>query len=307
MSRVSYVVIGTAAALFCGGVIYHYFTNRREEKNSVVPFDTFSAEKRDRKYFKLSPSVKIHVVETEPEIDDALQLMIDDLEFEEPIVGLDTEWKSDSSLALLQLSSPNVCVLIRLHRLQTLPQSVKQLLEDENIIKSGVAIATDARLLWKEFQILCRGCADLQPIAHQYGATANGSGLKALSKTVLGIRMDKNHHIRCGDWGADTLSQAQIHYAALDAWIGQAILRTLYNKNKSENDSINQFCRQVTDIVHNRTFTPSRKKDPSAASSQKNEELKHLRVPKRKTVLYENCLMLAPDGEALAGVSRKKS
>ncbi len=47
-----------------------------------------------------------------------------------------------------------------------------------------------------------------------------GHGLRSLSKTLLGINMDKNQAIRRGDWGAAELNPQQIEYAAIDAWVG---------------------------------------------------------------------------------------
>uniref|UniRef100_A0A6B2L2E8 3'-5' exonuclease domain-containing protein n=1 Tax=Arcella intermedia TaxID=1963864 RepID=A0A6B2L2E8_9EUKA len=235
-------------------------------------------------------------------------LNLDLLKSKHKAIGLDTEWTSlkgsNNPLALLQLSSSHVCVLMRLCKLRSIPPVVANLLEDENILKAGVAIAMDAKLVFTEYGVTTRGCVDLQPLAHNYDLTGRGSGLKALSKTILNIKLNKGNHVRCGDWSAPTLDTHQIQYGALDAWVGLKILTAIYEKHGSPGVELHHFCKDIIDVIFTRAYTNKTK-------STKNGEpvpivSKAHKVPPRKSALYENCLMLAPNGDALCSINKKK-
>jgi hypothetical protein len=48
--------------------------------------------------------------------------------------------------------------------------------------------------------------------------------LSTLSHTYLGLPLRKDAHVRCGAWGAVNLTQAQIVYAAIDAFASREVL-----------------------------------------------------------------------------------
>jgi ribonuclease D len=52
-------------------------------------------------------------------------------------------------------------------------------------------------------------------------------GLKKLSSIVLGHRISKSQQV--SNWDADTLTEAQLRYAATDAWICLKIYNELRN------------------------------------------------------------------------------
>ena len=90
-------------------------------------------------------------------------------------VGLDCEWTNQKRkdkgtsvdhcpVALLQLATPDECFLIRLSSMHgVVPETVRDLLEDRNILKFGVAILEDAKRLQK-MGISLRGAVDLRHI-----------------------------------------------------------------------------------------------------------------------------------------------
>jgi hypothetical protein len=43
--------------------------------------------------------------------------------------------------------------------------------------------------------------------------------LKDAAKQLLGFSLTKKRQITCSDWSSFRLSSAQVHYAALDAWV----------------------------------------------------------------------------------------
>lgn len=81
----------------------------------------------------------------------------------------------------MQLSTNNICVLIRLCNMKHLPDYLLELLTDSRyvvielslaltlrIIKAGVAIAADAKLLYEQFGVVTKGAVDIQHFAHKY-------------------------------------------------------------------------------------------------------------------------------------------
>lgn len=174
------------------------------------------------------------------------------------VIGLDAEWVANrdsrsTRLSLLQLATRHSCLLIRLNFRTKLPDKIVELLSDARILKVGVSIAQDVKLLmyaraflfifrphdsvashyifhyWlifahlidsrSQYNISIRGCVELQQVALHCGFAERGTGLKALAKTILDYKLNKSSHLRCSNWEATTLSVAQVEYAALDAWV----------------------------------------------------------------------------------------
>ena len=75
----------------------------------------------------------------------------------EGLLGVDCEWVTTQTgaqpVALLQMApTTELCVLIRLCLMEA-PEEVKQILADHTIVKFGVAILDDAKLLYKDYGI----------------------------------------------------------------------------------------------------------------------------------------------------------
>eukprot|EP01126_Amoeba_proteus_P005935 TRINITY_DN1204_c0_g1_i1.p1 TRINITY_DN1204_c0_g1~~TRINITY_DN1204_c0_g1_i1.p1 ORF type:complete len:481 (-),score=83.98 TRINITY_DN1204_c0_g1_i1:350-1792(-) len=275
-------------------------------------------------YFRLPSSVNVQIVNSEDQIDTMLKPLLKDIkESQFPVIGFDTEWKPRSGsyvspLALVQLSSEKECILIRVCNMKCFTPALKVLMEDSSILKVGVGISLDARLVWQQYGVLTKGCVDLQPLAHRYNRVQAGCGLSNLSLSVLNLVLNKDHKIRCGNWEAYGLSPVQIEYAAIDAWIALKIFRTLYLENNTMGaTSPKEWCLDVIDGVFTQAFTTkkkSKKKDLEAegltASDLElmNEKMEsYRRIPVRKSVLYENILMQAPDGEVICSINNKKA
>ena len=108
-----------------------------------------------------------------------------------------------------------------------MPPQLTELLADENVIKAGVAVHDDIRFLKSVRGFEPLGFVDLQKFVRDYGIQV--SGLKKLAAIVLGFRISKRQQVT--DWEADQLSEAQIVYAATDAWVCQQIYKKLLNGN----------------------------------------------------------------------------
>jgi ribonuclease D len=138
----------------------------------------------------------------------------------ETVVGLDTETrpsfsKGESYLpCLVQVATAHAVYLFQLSEINAFPL-VTELLQAAAISKAGVALAHDLRSLKRVFPFEERNVIDLGLVARGYGLTQ--TGLRNLAGIFLGIRIPKGN--RTSNWAARHLSQAQITYAATDAWV----------------------------------------------------------------------------------------
>ncbi len=142
-------------------------------------------------------------------------------------LGFDTETRPTfkkgrkNKVALLQLSTKDTAYIFRLNKIG-LPQEIVEILADPNIIKAGVAIKDDIALLRELQDFKPAGFIELQVKVKDF--EIENFGLKKLSGLLLGFRISKAQ--QTSNWEAETLTDAQIKYAATDAWVSLGI----YNK-----------------------------------------------------------------------------
>jgi ribonuclease D len=133
------------------------------------------------------------------------------------VLGFDAEWVSVNGsrrpVAIIQLcTSEGLCGLIRLNKIGRIPQELRDILEDNTILKVGVAPLNDANLLFNDYSIRVSSTFDLRFLALKTGMKPGSLG--NLTKEVINIDLDKDWKIRCSDWEANKLSDAQVDYAA---------------------------------------------------------------------------------------------
>lgn len=134
------------------------------------------------------------------------------------LIGFDTEtrpsFKKGQSfkVALLQLATLDTCYLFRLNKIG-MPDCLKNLLQDESKIKIGLSTHDDFRNLNKVWKIEPSGFVELQDYVTKWNII--DKSLSKLYGILFGMRLSKTQ--RLTNWEADTLSDAQTHYAALDA------------------------------------------------------------------------------------------
>jgi ribonuclease D len=162
---------------------------------------------------------KIVVVSSEEEFEHWLPQLIS-----QKILGFDTETKPTfrkgelNSIALLQLSNSNLALLIRLMH-TGIPKPLLNFLQDPKILKIGAAIRDDLKSLQKIKKFTPEGFIDLQSIVPQYGIEE--LSVRKMAAIVLGKKVSKSQQL--SNWNAPTLSEAQQHYAAIDAWVCREI------------------------------------------------------------------------------------
>ena len=138
----------------------------------------------------------------------------------EQILGIDTETRPSFKkgtmypTSLIQLSTLDQAWIIRVSRIGY-PKELLGLLSREVPLKVGLSLHDDLRRLRSDFQFEPRGFLDLQQYVEAF--RIEEKGLKKLSGIVLGRRISKSQQV--SNWDADLLTEAQLRYAATDAWI----------------------------------------------------------------------------------------
>lgn len=136
------------------------------------------------------------------------------------MLGFDTETRPAfkkgvvHEVSLLQLCTETKAFLFRLKELSEFSE-IRSLLSNPDIIKAGVAIHDDIIGLQRLFDFKPDGFIELQDYVKKFGIEDNG--LKKLSANILGFQISKRQ--QTSNWEVPQLSQAQIEYAATDAWV----------------------------------------------------------------------------------------
>ena len=146
------------------------------------------------------------------------------------LLGFDTETRPTfkkgrkNSVSLIQLSTEYLACLFRINKIG-IPDALADLLSDPFVTKAGVAVHDDVRFLKSVRKFTPDGFIDLQTLVKDFGIQS--SGLKKLTAIVLGFRISKRQQVT--DWEAEQLTEAQLVYAATDAWVCHQIYKKLMN------------------------------------------------------------------------------
>lgn len=135
------------------------------------------------------------------------------------ILGFDTETRPSfkkgisNKTTLIQFSTHDTAVLFRLINYK-IPDLVIRLLENNNIKKVGVGIAQDIRQLQELRKFNPIGFIDLQTLAKKNGIET--LSLRKLCEHFLSKKISKRQQL--SNWELKELTEAQIRYAATDAY-----------------------------------------------------------------------------------------
>lgn len=166
---------------------------------------------------------EIVLVDNDTEIEEAISYLK-----KQEVLGFDTETKPSfkrgqvNQVALLQLSTCDKSFIFRINKIG-LPNDLKAILADENVTKVGVAIRDDIKTLQKINRFVPGGFVELQDEVKNYGI--QDFSLKKITGIVLGFRISKSQ--RLSNWEAEQLTEAQLSYAATDAWVSCEIFNSL--------------------------------------------------------------------------------
>jgi ribonuclease D len=116
---------------------------------------------------------------------------------------------------------------------QTQAKNIERLLANPNVTKLFHFARFDAAVLFKTFGVMARPiyCTKIaSKLARTY---TDRHGLKDLARELLGIELSKQQ--QSSDWGGETLSEAQLSYAASDVLYWHALRIRLDAMLKREN------------------------------------------------------------------------
>jgi len=168
----------------------------------------------------------IHVIDSRSSLINSCKILSNS-----KILGFDTETKPafkkgiSHPISLLQLSVGNDVFLFRIDKIG-FDNNIIDILSDSNILKVGIDIKNDLLGLKKIKQFTESNFLDLNSLALQKGFQSIGA--VKLSIMLLGCRISKKQ--RLSDWSATQLTELQLSYAAIDAWICPKILAAFKEK-----------------------------------------------------------------------------
>eukprot|EP01122_Echinamoeba_exundans_P005473 TRINITY_DN15627_c0_g1_i1.p1 TRINITY_DN15627_c0_g1~~TRINITY_DN15627_c0_g1_i1.p1 ORF type:complete len:557 (+),score=87.55 TRINITY_DN15627_c0_g1_i1:221-1672(+) len=210
-------------------------------------------------------------------------------------IGLDLEWQpsfytnntTPSATSLIQLATENVAVIFWMTHLQgAMPAELKRLLMDPAVRKFGFGLGKeDTARLSSEFDgAALVNAIDVANEAKTYGFQR--SGLKSMTESLLGVQLSKAQ--RTANWGAFTLAQEQIHYAATDAYLSlllyyklKAIVASVLDKTIDQSEVFG------TDSV--KLLAPFAKKAPMISNASSQQLLTAVGAPPRPTFKCPTC------------------
>ena len=168
-------------------------------------------------------------------------------------IAIDTETmgliRQRDRLCLVQLCDPSGYVTaIRIERGQTEAPNLKQLLENENIVKIFHYARFDVGQFKYNFSVETTPIFCTK-IASKLARTYTGShGLKSLVQELEGVELDKSS--QSSDWGnSQNLSEAQLSYAANDVrYLIQLREQLITMLQREERWEIAQKCMKVVPV-----------------------------------------------------------
>lgn len=175
---------------------------------------------------------KIETILSETEAEKAVDYLL-----KQDIIGFDTETKPifkagrQNEVALLQVSSNDICFLFRLNHIG-MPKCILRLLSDSSNIKVGLSWHDDLRMLQRREKFEPGKFVELQEMACEYGI--KDLSLQKLYANIFGEKISKAQ--RLSNWEADILTEPQKLYAATDAWACVMLYQELIRLKKEGYD-----------------------------------------------------------------------
>ncbi|CAO1948424.1 unnamed protein product [Urochloa humidicola] len=155
------------------------------------------------------------------------------------LVGIDTEWRvvapeeaggrPKNKMAVLQLCVGRRGLVFQIFHADRVPAALRDFLACPDHRFLGVAVDGDVRRLAEDCGLAVANAVELRRVA----AEALGrpelrcAGLKALTREVAGLHIDKPKRLTMSRWEERRLSVEQVRYACIDAFVSYEIGRLL--------------------------------------------------------------------------------
>ncbi|KAK7256846.1 hypothetical protein RIF29_30383 [Crotalaria pallida] len=147
-------------------------------------------------------------------------------------VGLDVEWRPNPStsrrrnpVATIQLCIAHRCLIFQVLHAPSVPPSLAAFLADASNTFVGVGIEADAEKLLEDYELRVVNFVDLRDVAagKMEERELKNAGLKTLSSRVLGLEVEKPREVSTSRWDNRWLSDEQVQYACVDAFVSYKI------------------------------------------------------------------------------------
>jgi hypothetical protein len=170
--------------------------------------------------------------------------------------GFDTE-SDKGKVASIQLSTRHMSFVFLISKItegkkHNFPSALKYLLQDGNILKTGVGIKGDVRAIFFSFRIKMKGAVDLSKIAsHQELVSGSYISLKRLAQFLIGIKYEKGiHGVKWSELDVNAHKQ-MLNYAGLDGYVGYRCTEILYSYLcvKSENKDLHKWLLDISEGI----------------------------------------------------------
>ena len=158
---------------------------------------------------------RIYVIYTEADTDKAVAYLMN-----QQIVGVDTETRPSfkrgqtHKVALMQISTQDTCFLFRLNKIG-MPESLQNFLINDTL-KIGLSLKDDFQVIRRRKDVHAEegNWIELQDYVCRFGI--EDRSLQKLYANLFGEKISKSQ--RLSNWEAESLTEAQMKYAATDAW-----------------------------------------------------------------------------------------
>ena len=221
---------------------------------------------------------RIETIVSEQEAEKAVDYLLS-----QDIIGFDTETKPNfkagrlNDVALLQVSSRDICFLFRLNHIG-MPDCVLRLLTDNSNIKVGLSWHDDIRMLQRRASFTPGTFVELQEMVREYGI--KDLSLQKLYANIFGQKISKSQ--RLSNWEADMLSEPQKQYAATDAWACIMLYEELL-RLKKEGFDLEVVPEPEPAAPAPKEDKPKEKKTSEKAKAKKGTKPKRYYKSKRRT------------------------
>ena len=126
------------------------------------------------------------------------------------------------------------CLIFQLLHADYLPAALHGFLGDRTVRFFGVGVDADAARLRADHGLEVGRAVDLRGYAEEYAGRPDlrQAGLRAIAAAVLGVDLAKPHGVTTNRWDARSLSDEQITYACLDAFVSSEVARKLQRQEQ---------------------------------------------------------------------------
>ncbi|PUZ55504.1 hypothetical protein GQ55_5G217500 [Panicum hallii var. hallii] len=150
------------------------------------------------------------------------------------VVGLDVEWRpifgrGYSPTALLQICVGRCCLVFQVLYADYIPNALVEFLGDSDYRFVGVGVGADAVRLSNDLGLDVANTVDLAELAAEEMGRRDlrNAGLKVIASAVMGVDIEKPDEVRLGPWDDYYLTDQQIKYACIDAFVSFEVGRML--------------------------------------------------------------------------------